>query len=132
MKPRTSIGIGEKTFPALAYLNWAMGFKLRITQNIEQWKGLSPRLGGKLLRSLRDKAELWWYFLDHPEVPQDFNQAERSLRLAVTKRKVGGGSRSMDKFAQTADSQSCDPDLSATGAVGYGVFQTGSDGKVWE
>jgi transposase len=29
---------------------------------------------------------------------------ERSLRLAVTKRKVCGGSRSMDRFAQTADS----------------------------
>jgi len=25
--------------------------------------------GGSLLRSLRDKAEQWWYFLDHPEVP---------------------------------------------------------------
>ena len=39
----------------------------------------------------------------HPEVPQDFNQAERSLRLAVTKRKVSGGSRSMKRFTQTAD-----------------------------
>ena len=58
---------------------------------------------GSLLRSLRDKTEQWWYFLDHPEVPPDNNQAERSLRLAVTKRKVSGGSRSMDRFAQTAD-----------------------------
>ena len=33
-----------------------------------------------IARSLRHKAELWWYFLDHPEVPQDFNQAERSQR----------------------------------------------------
>ena len=29
--------------------------------------------------------------------------AERSLRLAVTKRKVSGGSRSMSRFEQTAD-----------------------------
>ena len=30
---------------------------------------------------------------DHPEVPPDNNLAERSLRLAVTKRKISGGSR---------------------------------------
>jgi transposase len=51
---------------------------------------------------LRDKAEQWWYFLDHPQVPPDNNRSERSLRLAVTKRKVCGGSRSMEGFAQTA------------------------------
>ncbi len=44
----------------------------------------------------------WWYFLSHPEIPPDNNRAERSLRLAVTKRKVCGGSRSMAGFAQTA------------------------------
>ena len=77
---------------------------------------------GKLLRSLRDKAEQWWYFLDHPEVPPDNNQAERSLRLAVTKRKVSGGSRSIDRFAQTADSQSCGADLSPTGTLSNRVF----------
>ena len=33
----------------------------------------------------------------------DNNLAERSLRLAVTKRKVSGGSRSMSRFEQTAD-----------------------------
>jgi len=87
---------------ASAYLNWAMGFKLRITQSIEQWIGRAGSEAGKLLRSLRDKAEQWWYFLDHPEVPPDNNQAERSLRLAVTKRKVSGGSRAMERFAQTA------------------------------
>jgi len=65
--------------------------------------GSSGYEAGKLLRSLRDKAELWWYFLDHPEVPPDNNQAERSLRLAVTKRKVSGGSRTITRFAQTAD-----------------------------
>ena len=54
-------------------------------------------------KSLRDKAEQWWYFLDDPSVPPDNNLAERSLRLAVTKRKVCGGSRSMARFEQTAD-----------------------------
>ena len=88
---------------AVAYLTWAIGFKLRITQSIEQWIGRAGYEAGKLLRSLRDKAEQWWYFLDHPEVPPDNNQAERSLRLAVTKRKVSGGSRAMERFAQTAD-----------------------------
>jgi transposase len=52
---------------------------------------------------LRDQAHQWWYFLDHPEIPPDNNQAERSLRLAVTKRKVSGGSRSMERFQHTAN-----------------------------
>lgn len=37
-----------------------------------------------------------------PEVPPDNNLAERSLRLAVTKRKVSGGSRSLTRFEYTA------------------------------
>ena len=85
------------------YRTWAFEFKYRVSQSLQQWMNKAGYEAGKLLRSLRDKAEQWWYFLDHPEVPPDNNQAERSLRLAVTKRKVGGGSRSMDKFAQTAD-----------------------------
>ena len=44
-----------------------------------------------------------WYFLDHPEVPPDNNLAERTLRLAVTKRKVSGGSRSIERFKHTAN-----------------------------
>ncbi|MEH2181606.1 IS66 family transposase [Nostoc sp.] len=58
---------------------------------------------GNLLRSLRDKASQWWYFLNNPEVPPDNNLAEQSLRLAVTKRKVSGGSRSMERFQHTAN-----------------------------
>ncbi|WP_293019342.1 MULTISPECIES: transposase [unclassified Moorena] len=37
------------------------------------------------------------------EVPPDNNRAERALRPAVTKRKVCGGSRSMERFRETAD-----------------------------
>ena len=47
---------------ANAYLTWASGFKVRITQTIEQWIGRAGYDAGKLLRSLRDKAEQWWYF----------------------------------------------------------------------
>ena len=48
----------------------------------------------------------WWYFLDHPEIAPDNNLAERALRLAVTKRKVSGGSRSMTRFEDTASNLS--------------------------
>jgi transposase len=93
----------RETQDGAAYREWAESFKLKVAQSLQQWLGLAGYAAGLLLRSLRNKAVQWWYFLDHPEVPQDFNQAERSLRLAVTKRKVCGGSRSMDRFAQTAD-----------------------------
>ncbi|HEY9651899.1 MAG TPA: IS66 family transposase [Coleofasciculaceae cyanobacterium] len=85
------------------YHTWAVGFKLRVALSIQQWLALAGYEAGKLLRSLRDKAEQWWYFLDHPQVPPDNNLAERELRLAVTKRKVSGGSRSMKRFQETAD-----------------------------
>lgn len=93
----------RQTQDVLSYQTWAIGFKLRVTQSIQQWTGDAGYEAGKLLRSLREKADQWWYFLDHPQVPPDNNLAERSLRLAVTKRKVSGGSRTMTRFAQTAD-----------------------------
>ena len=68
-----------------------------------KWMDKAGGDAGRLLRSLRDKAHQWWYFLDHPEVPPDNNLAERTLRLAVTKRKVSGGSRSMERFKDTAN-----------------------------
>ncbi len=85
------------------YQTWVVGFKLRVALSLQQWIGHAGYEAGKLLRSLRDKAEQWWYFLDHPEVPPDNNLAERNLRLAATKRKVSGGSRSMKRFQETAD-----------------------------
>jgi transposase len=84
------------------YQVWATGFKVRVQQAVQQFLPLAGYEAGKILRSLRDKQQQWWYFLDHPEVPPDNNLAERALRLAVTKRKVSGGSRSMERFAETA------------------------------
>jgi len=103
MKRLRSIAAWRETQDIAAYRTWAESFKQRVEQNLRQWSGNVGYAAGILLRSLRDKAKQWWYFLAHPEVPPDNNQAERSLRLAVTKRKVCGGSRSMDRFAQTAE-----------------------------
>jgi transposase len=87
----------------LDYHTWARDFKLRLAALLNTWQGQVGHAAGLLLRSLREKAHQWWYFLDHPSIPPDNNLAERSLRLAVTKRKVSGGSRSMSRFEQTAD-----------------------------
>ncbi len=86
-----------------AYNQWAAKFKKRITTALRTW---TLKVDGKaltLLNSLTLKSAQWWYFLDHPEIPPDNNLAERLIRLAVTKRKVCGGSRSMLRFEQTAD-----------------------------
>jgi transposase len=87
----------------LDYHTWAREFKVSLAELLNTWQGHVGHAAGLLLRSLREKAHQWWYFLDHPEIPPDNNLAERSLRLAVTKRKVSGGSRSMSRFEQTAD-----------------------------
>ena len=87
----------------VTYFQWAIDFKARLNQALQIWLGTVGYAAGLLLRSLRDKADQWWYFLEDPSVPPDNNLAERSLRLAVTKRKVSGGSRSMERFKQTAN-----------------------------
>lgn len=87
----------------LEFFAWASQFKLLVDCSINKWIGKAGGEAGKLIRSLRDKAHQWWYFLDHPEIPPDNNLAERTLRLAVTKRKVSGGSRSMKRFQNTAN-----------------------------
>ena len=87
----------------VTYFQWAIDFKARLNQALQTWLSPVGYAAGLLLRSLRDKADQWWYFLDDPSVPPDNNLAERSLRLAVTKRKVSGGSRSMARFKQTAN-----------------------------
>jgi transposase len=84
------------------YDEWVVDFKKRLKEGIEHWKSKAGYAAGLLLKSLVVKSHQWWYFLDHPEVPPDNNNAERSLRLGVTKRKISGGSRSMDGFKDTA------------------------------
>jgi transposase len=76
----------QQTLDESIYNDWANKFKQRVQLTLKQWMGKAGGTAGKLLRSLRDKAEQWWYFLEHPEIPPDNNLAERSLRLAVTKR----------------------------------------------
>lgn len=94
---------GFETLDCASYNDWVNLFKSKLHSSLNQWIDLAGATAGQLLRSLRDKASQWWYFLDHPEVPPDNNQAERSLRLAVTKRKVSSGSRSMERFQHTAN-----------------------------
>jgi transposase len=85
------------------YATWAAEFRKRVKLAIKAWIGKAGAAAGLVLRSLREKAHQWWYFLDHPEIPPDNNLAERTLRLAVTKRKVSGGSRAMVRFQHTAN-----------------------------
>lgn len=103
MKPLKNTLFGFQTLDCASYNDWVNQFKSKLHSSLNQWIDKAGATAGQLLRSLRDKASLWWYFLDFPEVPPDNNQAERSLRLAVTKRKVSGGSRSMERFQHTAN-----------------------------
>lgn len=84
------------------YRTWAYEFRSRVEVALNKWLPQAGYQAGKLLRNLKEKAEQWWYFLEHPDIPPDNNLAERALRLGVTKRKVSGGSRSMASFEKTA------------------------------
>ena len=88
------------------YLDSATELKTRINLTLNNWIEKAGYEAGKLLRNLKLKADQWWYFLDHPEIAPDNNLAERALRLAVTKRKLSGGSRSLERFQQTANNLS--------------------------
>jgi len=85
------------------YLDWAAQFKTKVDLILTEWIQKAGYEAGKILFNLKLKADQWWYFLDHPDVPPDNNLAERALRLAVTKRKVSGGSRTMARFRETAN-----------------------------
>ena len=93
----------RKTKEQLTYDSWATDFKIRLNKALATWLNLVGYVAGVLLKSLRDKAKQWWYFLDDPSVPPDNNLAERSLGPSVTKRKVSDGSRSIKRFEETAD-----------------------------
>ncbi len=92
----------QASYDITTYIDWADKFKSKLTNALNQWITKAGATAFNLLSKLRDKYDQWWYFLDHPEVPPDNNLAERSLRLAVTKRKISGGSRSLDRFGDTA------------------------------
>jgi transposase len=92
----------QNTQDSEKYFNWAKKFKEKLDKAITEWMPKVGYAAGLLLRSLKNKSEQWWYFLEDPKVPPDNNRAERNLRLAVTKRKVCGGSRSMDGLENTA------------------------------
>ena len=109
----------------LTYHQWAVEFKARLNQAVHTWMGIVGYSAGLLLKSLQDKADQWWYFLEDPSVPPDNNLAERSLRLAVTKRKVSGGSRSMERFEETANLRACDSNLSFSSSFSNGFFPWG-------
>lgn len=92
----------RETGEASTYASRAESFKVRVQQAISTWSTKAGHVAGLLLKSLRDKSHQWWYFLDHPQVPPDHNQAEGSLRLAVTKRQVASCSRSWPGFRRSA------------------------------
>lgn len=95
--------IFRETLHYADYFDWAAKFKVKVQQTLTRWQNQAGYEARKLLRNLKLKADQWWYFLEHPEIPPDNNLAERALRLAVTKRKVSGGSRSMARFQDTAN-----------------------------
>ncbi|MEG4108218.1 IS66 family transposase [Microcoleus sp. S13_C5] len=65
----------------LDYHTWARDFKVSVAVLLNTWQGHVGYAAGLLLRSLREKAHQWWYFLDHPSIPPDNNLAERSVLL---------------------------------------------------
>ncbi len=66
-----------------SYNDWVCEFKSRLTSTINQWIDQAGATAGNLLRSLQDKAEQWWYFLEHPEVPPDNNRRSSFIALGA-------------------------------------------------
>ena len=63
----------RKTKEQLTYDSWTQDFQIRWNQALATWLLQVGYATGLLLKSLRDKAKQWWYFLDEPSVPPDNN-----------------------------------------------------------
>jgi transposase len=56
MTPLLNIAAWRETQEPVAYRTWAVEFKSRVQQSLQQWLGKAGYEAGKLLRSLRDDA----------------------------------------------------------------------------
>ena len=97
----------RKTKDKLTYDSWAEDFKIRLNKALATWLNQVGYASGLLLKSLRDKAKQWWYFLDDPSVPPDNNLAERSLRLAVTRACWISAERLHGLVMRSSDQEKC-------------------------
>lgn len=77
----------QKTQKIDEFWHWASLFKLKIESALLTGFERAGSPASKLLRSLLHKADQWWYFLNHPEMPPDNNLAERTLRESRYKKK---------------------------------------------
>ena len=69
--------IWQKNQERAIYDEWAIGFKNKVELALKQWSHKAGYEARKLLRTLKLKADQWWYFLLHPEIPPDNNLPER-------------------------------------------------------
>lgn len=65
-----------------SYQTWATEFRLRVEVALSEWLPKAGYEAGKLLRNLKEKAEQWWYFLEHPSIPPDNNLASKSFTIS--------------------------------------------------
>jgi len=120
-----------KTQDASAYQKLDSGVQVWITQSIQQWIEVEPDEAGKLLRSLRIKPTV---VVLRPliQVPRTTTR-QSAPAFSGDQAEVGGGVTVDAAVCQTADLLSV-ADLSATGAVGHGVFRQALMAKIreWE
>ncbi len=113
----------RETKDETAYRIWVEGFKPSVQESIQQWLGKAGYDAGLLLRSLRHKAEQWWYFLDHPEVPPDNNQAERSQRQRCDQAQGEWRVSLSNSVCPNGRLIECSANLSSPGSLSHRVFQ---------
>ena len=85
--------VTEIFFPEKKDNNTPIDIKVRNFLNRE-WKYPPIKTLSKILK--KELVKEWdnlWRFLKNPDIPPDNNEAERTLRLSVTHRKVCGPSR---------------------------------------